>query len=155
MDRGDIMPSLSKQELSLLLPHAGDMCLLDSVERWDASSIRCVARSHRDRENPLGGGGRLEAICGLEYAAQTMAVHAGLVRARGQPQPAVGYLGGVRDLKLGVQRLDDIQGDLEIEASRLIGSDSSLMYSFLVAARGTELLRGRASIFFQYDNRGS
>ncbi len=61
----------------------------------------------------------------------------------------------MRDLKLGVQRLDDIQGDLEIEASRLIGSDSSLMYSFLVAARGTELLRGRASIFFQYDNRAS
>ena len=149
------MPALSKRELSHLLPHAGDMCLLDAVQSWDAASIRCTACSHRDRKNPLGSGGRLDAICGLEYAAQAMAVHAGLARAPEEAVPVAGYLGGVRDLKVRVQRLDDIGGDLEIEATRLINHGSSVIYSFLVVAGGVELLRGRASIFFLYDDRGS
>ncbi len=144
------MSVLSKLELSQLLPHGGDMCLLDSVEHWDSASIMCVARSHRDPRNPLGRGNRLEALCGLEYAAQAMAVHAGLVRTPKEAQPVGGYLGGVRDLKLEVQHLDEVDCHLDIAATHLIGSKTSSLYSFSVAAGGMDLLHGRASIFFIY-----
>lgn len=130
------------------------MCLLDSVEDWDSETIRCLARSHRDRRNPLGRGDRLEAICGLEYAAQAMAVHAGLVRTPEETQPVGGYLGGVRDLKVDVQRLDDIEHPLNIEAARLVLGDASAMYAFSVSVRGKPLLRGRASLFFIYTKGG-
>jgi len=144
------MPVLSKHELNRLLPHAGDMCLLDSVRDWDVTGIRCSVRSHHDRRNPLRKAGRLDTICGLEFAAQAMAVHAGLVRAPEEPRPVIGYLGGVRDLELGTRRLDDIAQDLEIEATRLLGDRSGVIYAFRVTAGGNVLMSGRASIFFRY-----
>ena len=39
------------------------------------AAIRCVARGHRDADNPLRAGGELPALCGIEYAAQAMAAH--------------------------------------------------------------------------------
>ena len=72
------MPALSKLELCALLPHGETMCLLHAVESWDSSGIVCVAVSHCDHDNPLRRTDRLNSICGLEYAAQAMAVHVGL-----------------------------------------------------------------------------
>ena len=45
--------------------------------------------------NPLASGGRLDAVCGVEYAAQAMAVHGGLT-AVPRAAPAAGYLASVR-----------------------------------------------------------
>ena len=61
-----------------MIPHTGAMCLLDGVLQWDTSTIQCVSRSHRDAHNPLRIDGRLPTLCGIEYAAQAMAVHGGL-----------------------------------------------------------------------------
>jgi predicted hotdog family 3-hydroxylacyl-ACP dehydratase len=55
------------------------MCLLESVEAWDDVTIRCLASTHRDQRNPLRFHGRLTASAGLEYAAQAMGAHVGLV----------------------------------------------------------------------------
>lgn len=145
------MPALSKRELSQWLPHSGTMCLLDSIRNWDPITITGLARSHRDRENPLMREGELEALCGLEYAAQAMGIHAGLVRTPDAGTPFVGYLGGLKDLQLAVGRLDDIEEDLEITATRILGGNASMMYTFSVCANGKELLSGRASIFIQYE----
>ena len=69
---------LNKTEIAALIPHSGAMCLLDEVASWDATHIRCVARTHRDPQNPLRNGVRVPVLCGIEYAAQAMAVHDGL-----------------------------------------------------------------------------
>ena len=61
------------------IPHQGSMCLLDYVEAWDRERIRCRASSHRAADNPLRAYGRLGAACGIEYAAQAMAVHGALL----------------------------------------------------------------------------
>ena len=57
------------------------MCLLDEVLSWDATRIRCRSNTHRTADNPLRAHGRLGAACGIEYAAQAMAVHGALVAA--------------------------------------------------------------------------
>ena len=75
------MPELTKDELSRFLPHEGAMRLIDRVESWDATTIRCYARSHHDQGNPLRQGTRLEAVTGLEYAAQAMGAHVGLLNS--------------------------------------------------------------------------
>jgi predicted hotdog family 3-hydroxylacyl-ACP dehydratase len=101
---------IGHNEIAALIPHSGTMCLIDRVTRWDAASICCRAVSHRDPGNPMLVDGRLGAICGVEYAAQAMAIHgclAGTIGAR----PKLGYLASVRELVCAVDRLDDLAGD--------------------------------------------
>ncbi|PYK43074.1 MAG: 3-hydroxylacyl-ACP dehydratase, partial [Verrucomicrobia bacterium] len=42
---------IEKAEIRTLIPHAGSMCLLDSVLDWDDESIVCITNTHRDPTN--------------------------------------------------------------------------------------------------------
>ncbi len=135
---------LTKADIARLIPHAGTMCLLEEVTAWNDALIHCTAVSHRDPDNPLREGGRLAAVCGVEYAAQAMAVHGGL--AAGGKRPAAGFLASVRDLTCHAERLDDLAEDLIIEAEKLMGEGSNVIYGFTVRAGDRELLSGRAAV---------
>jgi predicted hotdog family 3-hydroxylacyl-ACP dehydratase len=128
------------------IPHQGSMCLLDGVEAWDEQHIRCRAGTHRAPENPLRARGRLGAACGIEYAAQAMAVHGALLAPPGKTVEAVGYLVSVRDTQLLVPRLDDIATDLEVNATCIVRGGNTILYRFSVTAAGILLLQGRATI---------
>ena len=142
------MPPLTKGELAALLPHAGTMCLLDRVESWDDFTICCRAMSHHDPANPLRRGARLDVVVGLEYAAQAMGVHVGLLNGRPSAGGSViGYVGGVRDVTFGIEQLDYCPGELIIDATRLFADHRSFMYRFAVLCHDREVLTGRASIF--------
>lgn len=141
---------IGKAALCRLIPHHGTMCLLETVEWWDDTSILCTTSSHRDTTNPLRRHNQLEAICGLEYAAQAMAVHVGLHEQGKERQLAVGYLGAVKNLILRASRLDDVKGDLTVQATRLVGDAGGFIYTFRVWSERQELLEGRASIFLMY-----
>jgi len=124
------------------------MCLLDEVLSWDTARIRCRATSHGLADNPLRAHGRLGAACGVEYAAQAMAVHGAIMAHTGGTQARTGLLTSVRNLVLLVGRLDDLETDLIASAERLAGDESSTLYEFTVSSGGRELLSGRASIVF-------
>jgi predicted hotdog family 3-hydroxylacyl-ACP dehydratase len=141
------MPSLTKEELAVLLPHTGAMRLLERVESWDESTIRCRAVSHRDPANPLRRDAKLDVVAGLEYAAQAMGVHVGLLDGRPSAAGSIGYVGGLRDVTFGVDRLDDCPGELTVDATRLFADHRSFMYRFAVLCQDQEVLTGRASIF--------
>ena len=72
---------LDRRWIAAHIPHQGPMCLLEEVLTWDAARVRCRATSHRLASNPLRAGGRLGAVCGVEYAGQAMAVHGAIVAA--------------------------------------------------------------------------
>src|SRR4029077_8342801 len=111
--------SIEKSEIRTLIPHAGNMCLLDSVLEWDNESIVCASETHRDPANPLRRGAQLSALHAFEYAAQEAAVHGALVpRSSGLP-PTPHYLAALRAAHLRVVRLDDIDSPLEVHARRL------------------------------------
>jgi predicted hotdog family 3-hydroxylacyl-ACP dehydratase len=143
------------------IAHKGRMCLLDEVLSWDAAHIRCRSTTHRAADNPLRSHGRLGAACGIEYAAQAMAVHGALVAASaplastvswsvlGSIGAALGYLASVRDVALYVTRLDDLQADLIACAERITGDARTVLYEFCVRDAVQPLLRGRASIVFE------
>jgi predicted hotdog family 3-hydroxylacyl-ACP dehydratase len=143
------MPSLTKEDLNAFLPHTGAMRLIDLVESWDATTIRCRTRSHRDGTNPLRQDGRLDAVTGLEYAAQAMGVHAGLLNRARSPEGLIGYVGGVKDVLLSVDRLDDCPGELTINATRVFEGDNSFMYQFSISSGGQAVMTGRASLFLK------
>jgi predicted hotdog family 3-hydroxylacyl-ACP dehydratase len=145
-------PVLQRTDIAMRIPHQGAMCLLDRVTSWDSSQIFCEALSHTAPGNPLREYGRLGAACGVEYAAQAMAVHGALiaeaVSASGKAAPAskVGYLVSVRGVMLHVERLDDLSGALAIHAQRVTGDDASILYSFTVHFEGALLVSGRAVV---------
>ena len=122
------------------------MCLLDCVETWDRERIRCRASSHRAADNPLRAYGRLGAACGIEYAAQAMAVHGALLAPPGCSGPTAGFLVSVRGTKLQVSRLEDIAADLLVEATCISRSENNVLYRFSVSAAGRLLLNGRAAV---------
>ena len=122
------------------------MCLLDCVEAWDRERIRCRASSHRAADNPLRAHGRLGAACGIEYAAQAMAVHGALLAPADGSSARAGFLVSVRGAQLRVPRLDDIAADLLVEASCITRSESNILYQFSVSAAGRLLLDGRAAV---------
>src|SRR5437899_8586396 len=112
---------INKPEIRTLIPHAGLMCLLDSVTEWDDQSIICISNTHRDPANPLRRDGRLSALHAFEYAAQAIAVHGGLrARSAGITAPP-GYLAALRAARLRVICLDDVAAPLQICAHRLFG----------------------------------
>ena len=137
-----------------MIPHAGAMHLLDGVLSWDADRIRCSSRSHRDRKNPLRTDGQLSALCGIEYAAQAMAIHGALAGNVGS-RPRTGYLVSLRDVSCSRTTLDDLEGDLIVEAERLMGAGSHVIYTFEVGAGDIEVLSGRAAVILDPDRMGS
>lgn len=124
------------------------MCLLDEVLDWDAAGARSRSSTHRSPENPLRWNGALGAACGIEYAAQTMAVHGALMAATAGTRARPGFLASIRGVELNVERLDDVQGDLVIVVQRVAGDDSTVLYEFSVAAAEVVLVKGRAAITF-------
>ncbi len=136
---------LDRAAIAARIPHQGSMCLLDAVLAWDSGQIHCRASSHRQPDNPLRAAARLGAACGIEYAAQAMAVHGALLAPEGAP-PRPGYLASVRSVQLAVDRLDDLPQDLDIVAERLSGDENNILYHFRVEHAGNLLLSGRAAV---------
>lgn len=129
------------------------MCLLDFVEAWDQQRIQCRASSHRAADNPLRAFDRLGAACGIEYAAQAMAVHGALLAPKDRACARVGYLVSVRGAQLHVPRLDNIADDLVVEAACITRSDDNILYRFRISAAGQQLLDGRATVVLNADAR--
>ncbi|MHB1246425.1 MAG: 3-hydroxylacyl-ACP dehydratase [Sulfuriferula sp.] len=128
------------------IPHQGSMCLLDQVLAWDEQHIQCRALSHRAADNPLRTQGRLGAACGIEYAAQAMAVHGAVLAPPNSTSARVGYLVSVRSVQLHVSRLDDIAADLRVEATCITRGENNILYQFSISAAGEILLDGRAAV---------
>lgn len=121
------------------------MCLLDAVVDWSENAISCRAVSHSDPANPLRADGRLGAATGIEYAAQAMAIHGALL-AGNDGTPRQGYLTSVRSVTLHLDRLDDLDGPLDVQAERLSGDANNILYQFSVGHAGRCLLEGRAAV---------
>lgn len=144
--------TLQHADIARRIPHQGSMCLLARVSDWDTRQIRCEANSHRDSANPLRAHGRLGAACGIEYAAQAMAVHGALLAEAGadtgaaRQEPAMGYLVSVRGVTLHVDRLDDLSDALSIHAERSGGDSNTVLYSFTLHAGRKLLIGGRAAV---------
>ena len=124
------------------------MCLLDEVVAWNATRIECRSSTHRALDNPLRADGRLGAACGIEYAAQAMAVHGALIASTPNALPVIAYLASVRSVTLYVSRLDEVEADLVARGQRVMSDNSAVQYEFSVLGGDSLLLSGRATIVF-------
>ena len=137
---------IKHEELCSLIPHSFDMCLLDHVESWDNDNITCNSNSHLLKTNPLRRKKNLSSIHLLEYAAQAMAVHGGLHDREQGKTMTEGYLAALRDVKMNLCNLDEIQVELQIKAKRILSQGGNMIYSFAVSSGDIELVSGRATV---------
>lgn len=137
---------MADSPIARLVPHAGRMCLLDRIVRWDRDTLIAATATHRDRANPLARNGRLRAIHLCEYGAQAMAVHGGLAAPAGPPGPRPGMLVSLRDVEFGRDFVHDLPGELLVEARRIHASDGAWQYAFSVTHGDTLLAQGRATV---------
>jgi predicted hotdog family 3-hydroxylacyl-ACP dehydratase len=129
------------------VPHAGRMCLLARAVQATPEAITCAAVSHRAADHPLRRQGRLGAACGVEYAAQAMALHGALRAELRQAAPTrMGLLVSLRGLRLHVARLDDLAADLTIHAEREADNGDHCVYRFQLNASSRLLLQGSATV---------
>jgi predicted hotdog family 3-hydroxylacyl-ACP dehydratase len=141
-----LLPVLDRAWIAERIPHGGAMCLLDEVVAWDDEGIRCVATSHRDPNNPLRLNGRLAAVCGIEYAAQAMAVHGAVLATGTKRRPRAGFLASVRNVETHVERLDTLDGPLTVEAERISGDENNVLYRFMLQCGARIAMTGRAAV---------
>jgi predicted hotdog family 3-hydroxylacyl-ACP dehydratase len=140
---------MTESALASLIPHQGSMCLLEQVIDWNEHGIRLATATHRSPGNPLRSHGRLRAIHLCEYGAQAMAVHGALLaQSRGGRAPP-GMLVALRSIAFHCEHVDDIPGDLLIEARCLQADATSQQYSFRISHAGTELATGRAAVMLR------
>ena len=137
---------LNHAEIVALIPHAGKMCLLDSMQRVSQTDIVCSAVSHHCPDHPLRSHGRLGASVAVEYAAQAMALHGSILNADFGVPAKGGRLLNVRQLILHCARLDDFASPLSVRATRLMGDSANVIYSFEVSADVQMIATGRAGV---------
>lgn len=131
-------------ELAGLIPHAGSMCLLDRIVAHSEHEIECTASTHFAPGHALRHDGQLSALHLVEYAAQAMAAHGALISGGVQR----GMLAALRDIRLHVERIDDIHSQLDVKVTRRLAQSSGSLYDFSVRGDGRLLCEGRIAIAF-------
>ena len=130
------MKPLLQNEFKHLVPHADDMLLIDQVLSWDLQQITTYSLSHQNLNHPLRLNGKLSAIHLIEYGAQSMAVHCGLLTGHLQP----GFLAAVRSARFYIDDLESIKDSLVIQATAQLQMAKAAAYQFQVLDTHNHLL---------------
>jgi len=145
------VPLLDVAGIRALIPHAGRMALLDALDAWDATAIRCTATGHTAPDHPLRSAGGLLAPAAIEYAAQAAALHGGLTAAGSASGTGVrgGLLASARAVQFHRLRLDDLPGPLTITAERQAGDARQWLYAFVITHGGQPVAEGRLTVVLE------
>lgn len=145
---------LNKETLCHLIPHHGNMCLLDAVDFYDLETIACSTMSHCLSDNPLRDDTGLPSINGIEYGAQAIAIHAALINKNknSTENAQSGYLVQVKDVNFKFCDLSLYSTPLKIEANQIFMADTNLIYGFKLSHEGDCVIDGRITIFMPASN---
>lgn len=135
----------TRAAIAALIPHQGNMCLLEAVADCSATRIVCTTASHRAPDNPLRRDGRLAAVHLCEYGAQAMALHGALISQANPNRP--GWLVALREVELEVAVVD-CETALTVSAQCIQAGAAGLQYGFAVHSGTRRLATGRATVSF-------
>ena len=141
----ELLMAFDFKQASLLLPHGPGMRLIDHVDLVEEQRILCRTASHLRAANPLLQKGAMPLMALVEYAAQTAGLHLGLMQqAKGKNAPAVGFIGGLKDVEFLVPDLPMTEWILEAEL--LIQDKQSAIYRFKITAGSITMAAGRITL---------
>lgn len=133
---------INKSEIEALIPHNGKMCLIDQVDFWDNDTISCSTLNHQQPDHPLRMNDQLSSIHLLEYGAQTIAIHGGLLRKEKKP----GYLAAIRNAEFFIDRIDDLTAKIHINSTAEVKTETGAVYEFIISTKNQTLLTARATV---------
>jgi len=140
------MSPIGRDAILRLIPHAGEMCLIDEILAWDAGFLKCRSTRFARISNPLRRpDGGLGMASGIEIAGQAMAAHGRLTAGVDTP-PVPGMLVSLRDVACAAGPLQG--AELRIEVEQLMGDAAGASYRFSITGGGEMLLGGRAIVLF-------
>lgn len=146
-------PLLDAAGIRALIPHAGRMSLLDTLQAWDATTVHCTVTGHTSSDHPLRSASGLLAPAAIEYAAQAAALHGGLTASlAGASRVRGGMLASARSVRFHRMRLDDLSGPLTVTAERQAGDDRQWLYAFTVTHDGQPVADGRLTVVLEPGN---
>ncbi|KRW61620.1 ApeP family dehydratase [Pseudomonas sp. TTU2014-080ASC] len=136
---------MSMWPVAELVPHAGDMILLDQVHRYGDDDIE-TSLTVRDGGLFSQDDGSLPAWVGIEIMAQSVAAYAGChARARGEPVE-LGFLLGTRNYQCNVERFP-LGAELHIHATRSLQDDNGMgVFECQLTGTGIEAI-ARLNVF--------
>ena len=140
---------LANINVEALIPHSEGMCLLEKVTSFTPQKITCQTQTHLSENNPLKIGGSLSNMHLIEYGAQAVAVHGGLIERLSSPElkPQLGYIALLKSIKWGV--FNSRTSFLEVKADLITANDISKLYEFYITdAEQQSVCSGRVMIVF-------
>jgi predicted hotdog family 3-hydroxylacyl-ACP dehydratase len=137
---------LTKSDIEALIPHAGGMCLLEQVLSYSDEEIICRTQSHLEANNPLKTDGKLSKMHLIEYGAQAIAVHGGLMELSSMlGVPKLGYIAMIKAVQWGV--FDPCTEFLEVTATALMVDETCKLYAFyLTDAESRKICSGKVMV---------
>jgi predicted hotdog family 3-hydroxylacyl-ACP dehydratase len=136
---------MSLWPIAELLPHAGDMILLDAVLHFAEDDVQtCLTVRPGGLFNQADGS--LPAWVGIELMAQSIAAYAGCQARQAGIPVALGFLLGTRNFQCNVERFP-AGSDLQIHAQRSLQDDNG-MAVFECHLRGPDIhAQARLNVF--------
>jgi len=119
-----------------LLPHDGNMVLLDSVLEYDDESL--VAELTVRDDGLFGDGRKIPAWLGIEYMAQTVAAHGGMMCYLAGKPINLGFLLGTRRYNSSVSEIP-VGAKLTVRVQRIVQDQGLAVFDSRVTGKGIEL----------------
>lgn len=123
-------------EISELLPHEGIMMLLDKVIAYDQESF--IAEVIVRDDGLFGEGETVPAWLGIEYMAQTVAAHSGMMRYLGGKPIQVGFLLGTRRYNCNVVTFN-VGACLTVKVERVIEDLGLGVFNCQITGEGVDI----------------
>jgi len=132
-------------DIEQVIPHRGQMRLIDRLLAWDEHSV--VAELRVPADAIFGDAHGVPAWVGVEYMAQTVAAWAGC-RARGRgAEPSIGFLLGTRRYQADTDRFS-AGALLRVEARcELMGDNGLGMFACRILQQDQVLASANISVF--------
>ena len=121
--------------ISELLPHQGNMVLIDKIVACDENNIICTTLSHRLSDNPLRNSQGLPISASLEIGAQAIALH-GISNRPADAPPKSASIISVKKATWSEQWLQDLDL-LTIKAALKTKLDTIAKYSFTIETQAS------------------
>lgn len=131
------MVEVSSFNLAELIPHSGNMVLLDSVLAFDENSVT-VRTQVRHNELIPGNLVFVPAWFGIEYMAQTIGVYAGLHSKQANEPIKIGFLLGTRRYQSNVSQLL-IGTQLTVHAEKIIHNNALGVFDCRISGEDVEI----------------
>lgn len=134
---------INRDIIATMLPHSGDMVLIDNVESFDNNTLCTSITSHRRDAHPLTSNEELASVILIEYAAQAAGLHRALHAYDKKQKPTLAYLASLSDVYIAPVRINIINDNLILNVNLILAEATKAIYRFKVLDNDVILCKGQ------------